>query len=1337
MGNNSSSHQHYAAGGGLAQEMGRGWTHSFPRELTRHSQPQGLKVLPEPPNQRLRATNNGSIIHNGGTISGRRPSALTLPHNLNKQAAYRSRSTSATGYSNAGRTQNSSDQCCHYPGESRDSEMSEMKRFGSEPDLRYSPSERRHEPRHQGYSERDARERESRYKGKKKYKAPAPPANGDSSPDSYKWEIGLDRETRSDEIQPPPRRSRLFKTRAETKRAQVNWTSLQERVDVEQDKRWLASRQERVGKENIIWREQEERWDREERRSKHFDGKNTLQRSLSSPEFQAELMQVARKVRNKLNYKREAPVGEAAPANHRGEVPGRTQNSRTADDRNARRHEDRFDDRRMDKRSGRSQEEYFEDRRNGDSRLVARLQNDRRFDDRRPDGRRSDSLSKESFENRQDEIRNSKHELLRKSTTYDGTSEPVDGSRRGNGRKSLNDRLDARGHSLDKQRRDCSEEMSRHGDRAKNRKLDDVIDSARTRSESPVRQFRDKVDLRGQGSGRESTPEPPRSKDRDSNDSRRRNVDLRSNVFKSNEKRKSEPVTKLEAKETKTKEKLYRKTGDVKGVHERNWEILSPTDKSPPKTFYFGMDESLSNKSRDCIDQLKSSLQSMESSPEGPSIDVDDSREKNGTDDIALKLRPTLPKKQLEIPRFSPSAAWRLLSALETPGPTMSTASEDCPVLFEERIERLSRGPPPIVALGPRSSHDKSGDSGISGDAGAVNDDSLDITAIGRTKTAVRPTWTPQQDLGEESSSDAGVDSPPPMVTPVKFPPRAHVFSLSLPRDDNRMSLYSSELKSKDSPPFNSLQKLKRSVSGALGLGLMDLERKQRGDTLDDNWMLSTSAPNSLQHNQVNESAAIASPVWEPGFGMEDMEEDEEDKSDFPIIMKPPSFSYLASGGHVMYLPESSGTEYQTQSLTYRNTSSENDKTSCNAGSKYRKNMEDVKKSSRYPTGSAEIERSSKIAKDLGLFRERSFNDLRQKSYKYSSFSKSCENISEMKQRGRSPSPGPENLQDAKETLSDLKITPKQNSKSKRFTFQSTVRQIERRRLAEKLSREAEAKERQRKGELEAMRKVEEEFQKKRAREKASIRQQLRLFSMDENISSLPTVWDNNTQLSRADPDGAPSSSASSPTSATPGKLAATRKNSASSDEYNRKIVPGEEYRQQQQQQREYKDYRPRYYDWAPENSSHIEYKHTTVHPKVVYDIPKSNPVFIDANVHIGKPINPNGTPRSDNYRKDFAHGAVAARSSLASSDSELSQPNTRPHSRQTGNKNKPLRSRSASPARSEDVVSSEDEIPLEAIKQERSPLNGLMLNGIQPFVREKSYRPISFNPQPPPPIPS
>lgn len=44
------------------------------------------------------------------------------------------------------------------------------------------------------------------------------------------------------------------------------------------------------------------------------------------------------------------------------------------------------------------------------------------------------------------------------------------------------------------------------------------------------------------------------------------------------------------------------------------------------------------------------------------------------------------------------------------------------------------------------------------------------------------------------------------------------------------------------------------------------------------------------------------------------------------------------------------------------------------------------------------------------------------------------------------------------------------SGRGKRFTFQSTVRQLERRRLAEKLSREADLKEQQRRTELEAMR---------------------------------------------------------------------------------------------------------------------------------------------------------------------------------------------------------------------------------------------------------------------------
>lgn len=76
-----------------------------------------------------------------------------------------------------------------------------------------------------------------------------------------------------------------------------------------------------------------------------------------------------------------------------------------------------------------------------------------------------------------------------------------------------------------------------------------------------------------------------------------------------------------------------------------------------------------------------------------------------------MKLHPTLPRKQLDIPRFSPTAAWRLLSALESP----VHSEDDDLMLIEEQIPH------------PHAGHqltDKSGDSGISGDASPQHQDS-------------------------------------------------------------------------------------------------------------------------------------------------------------------------------------------------------------------------------------------------------------------------------------------------------------------------------------------------------------------------------------------------------------------------------------------------------------------------------------------------------------------------------------------------------------------------------------------------------------------------------------
>lgn len=157
------------------------------------------------------------------------------------------------------------------------------------------------------------------------------------------------------------------------------------------------------------------------------------------------------------------------------------------------------------------------------------------------------------------------------------------------------------------------------------------------------------------------------------------------------------------------------------------------TKESPPpaKMFYFGMDEPIEKST--AIDRFASNYQTNgyhQSVPNSSGSDLSSEYEMDDltNNGIALQLRPILPKKQLEIPRFSPAAAWRLLSSVESNTAGSTVASEDGPVFIEDRIEKLSRPPPPPTAqFGHRSSHDKSGDSGISGDAGpAPFDEAVD-----------------------------------------------------------------------------------------------------------------------------------------------------------------------------------------------------------------------------------------------------------------------------------------------------------------------------------------------------------------------------------------------------------------------------------------------------------------------------------------------------------------------------------------------------------------------------------------------------------------------------------
>lgn len=130
---------------------------------------------------------------------------------------------------------------------------------------------------------------------------------------------------------------------------------------------------------------------------------------------------------------------------------------------------------------------------------------------------------------------------------------------------------------------------------------------------------------------------------------------------------------------------------------------------------------------------------------------------------------------------------------------------------------------------------------------------------------------------------------------------------------------------------FNSLQKLKKSVSGALGAALgsrrFDLEHEPMLPVPEQNWFLTKSAPNSLSNPLLYHQ-----PLRGKLSAEEDIKEEEPasdkvslDKSNINIklseifridkfitlllnqeeinVWKPSQSSYLSWGGHVMYLP--------------------------------------------------------------------------------------------------------------------------------------------------------------------------------------------------------------------------------------------------------------------------------------------------------------------------------------------------------------------------------------------------------------------------------------------------
>lgn len=298
---------------------------------------------------------------------------------------------------------------------------------------------------------------------------------------------------------------------------------------------------------------------------------------------------------------------------------------------------------------------------------------------------------------------------------------------------------------------------------------------------------------------------------------------------------------------------------------------------------------------------------------------------------IQVNLRPTLPRRQYDIPRFSPSAAWRTLemslenikldgksstntslSNLRSDELAQVSSPEQPRRQLEERIQRVYREPVPGF------SDNKSGDSGISGDAGLPDRPESSSrpysqrqlqNADDESRNKVGPfltPWTPQQDLNDDSSSDGGTADV--KDEPSKLSNCGHIFSLSLPRESH-FAAYGDGEPMPDTyfPPkhsFNSLQKAKPSLAHVFGIVENDVPFDSKLSVFrSDNWLLSRSAPNSIDNFNMATGKGISDET--NSYKQPPRQNTPTDYvTSLQMDIQPSSFNYITSGKHMMYLPK-------------------------------------------------------------------------------------------------------------------------------------------------------------------------------------------------------------------------------------------------------------------------------------------------------------------------------------------------------------------------------------------------------------------------------------------------
>lgn len=870
------------------------WSQSVPREsANRHT--HQIKVLPElKGGARLRATNNGNILHGGGTLSGRRDLVL---HN----GVFRTRSTSSTRSPDPSevnvrlpphphqlmqRSQTQLNIIRKPQGQNRLPENSNtIKRSGSEPDLRGSGDERNDAQRvdNRGSTDKNNLPKAKLIRNKKKKAAPLPPvqvkANQASmerkslnyDPSRFGWkkpEENLPNKENAEEKE-APKKLRLFKTKAETQKS---------------------------SEVTVIPKETD----------KSSQVKNHLSRYLSTE----------RQSFNSLPFPHDARNTEfdRLSDHHEGNVP--------------------------------SMPLLFRREKSFDLSLLMQ--------------QKQSNAGANSFANKETHLPPTNNVVHQRSI-------PV------NRMSSVESKVRSR---------KFSQPVTTPATSGNNVETDfkkELLAATRKRSQNIVLNRHDEPSVIDSKLLSKSYEE----------------LDNNAAVSKTFEKPVNKPIDELNHEESRSIRKPIAKEEN----EERHQHHESAT-----KTFYFGMSghqsllmneepPGVQKSNRDLVSPTNNFSEldsdSTDSSLSSALIDhfpmhliqtIDDhlNDPDSNPNGIQVNMRPTLPRRQYEVPRFSPAAAWKNLaqdcdvaaspeettnvcerknfssySANEMDEPTLNQQ------LLESRIERVYRDPIPGFL------DNKSGDSGISGDAGMLQERAESPALRGsQNNDKIGPflsPWTPLQDLGEDSSSDdAEIDNSKEEIS--KLVNRGHVFSLSLPRESHLLGYGGESLQLADVKTFNSLQKLKRTVSSAFG-GSND-SREQNKPTIyhNENWMLSRSAPNSIDNNLFTPVLNTTSECGDENDDFIPYEEDRHDRAE-EIEEKnqnneyrsyhrrprqqtqtehskilPPSFNYLTGGKHLMYLPN------QENAIGY----DERDSSPVNLGSEH-----------RYPTEGATTENRS------------------------------------------------------------------------------------------------------------------------------------------------------------------------------------------------------------------------------------------------------------------------------------------------------------------------------------------------------------------------------------------